>query len=92
MSDRRPRAANQSIPSSVKKDEADVTERVERTDVGASIEVTITRGTGTRDQEKIKAKTKGETVSDARDDMDELRPWIREFADDVRSWQPEESE
>lgn len=47
-------------------------ERVERTDVGASIEVGITRGTGTRDQEKWKLKGKGETAEDAIQELERL--------------------
>ncbi len=67
---------------------ADETERVERTDVGISIELELKRGEGTRDQDKIKAKAKGATLEDAREDMDELKPWLRALAEDVREWQP----
>jgi len=35
------------------------TEYVERSDVGVSLTVKLTRGTGTRDQDKIVAKAKG---------------------------------
>ena len=66
----------------------DADEKVERTDVGVSISVTLTRGTDTRDQDKIKAKTKGATLEDAREDMDQLKPWLRALAEDVREWQP----
>lgn len=64
-------------------------EKIERTDTGFSIELTMTRGTGTRDQEKLKAKAKGETLEDAKADMDEAKPWLKAFAEDVRGWQPE---
>jgi hypothetical protein len=40
--------------------ETDDVERIERTDVGASIQVEVTRGEGTRDQEKWRLKGKGE--------------------------------
>ena len=43
----------------------DETEHVKRTDEGASIQVEITRGTGTRDQEKWRIKGKGETAVQA---------------------------
>jgi hypothetical protein len=89
MSDDAPSAENMSIPDSVKKDEPTTTEHIERTDVGASIEVKLTRGTGTRDSDTIKAKTKGATVGEAIEDMNELRPWLKELATDVRTWQPE---
>jgi len=39
------------------------TEYVERSDVGVSLTVKLTRGTGTRDQDKITAKVKGKTRS-----------------------------
>ena len=61
---------------------------VERTDVGASITVKLKRGTGTRDQDELIAKTKGATVGEAIADMNELRPWLKELAGDVRTWQP----
>lgn len=70
--------------------DTEVDERIERTDVGCSITVELKRGTGTRDQDKINAKTKGATVEEARDDMDELKPWLKQLASDVRSWQPSE--
>jgi len=46
------------------------TEYVERSDVGVSLTVKLTRGTGTRDQDKITAKVKGKTLEDAREDME----------------------
>jgi len=50
---------------------------VERSDVGVSLTVKLTRGTGTRDQDKIVAKAKGKTMEDAREDMEILREYIR---------------
>ena len=44
-------------------------EHVERTDVGVSLTVKLKRGTGTRDQDEVIAKTKGSTLEDAREDM-----------------------
>jgi len=52
------------------------TEYVERSDVGVSLTVKLTRGTGTRDQDKITAKVKGKTLEDAREDMETLREYI----------------
>jgi len=46
------------------------TEYVERSDVGVSLTLKLTRGTGTRDQDKITAKVKGKTLEDAREDME----------------------
>jgi hypothetical protein len=66
------------------------TERVERFDTGVSIEVAMTRGNGTRDQDKIKAKVKAETLDEAREDMDSLREYLNEFAQQCREIQPDE--
>ncbi|QAU14031.1 hypothetical protein EKH57_15710 [Halorubrum sp. BOL3-1] len=64
------------------------TEYVERSDVGVSLTVKLTRGTGTRDQDKIVAKAKGKTLEDARKDMETLREYINDLAEDVRQIQP----
>lgn len=72
------------------------TEHVRRTDEGASIEVDITRGTGTRDQEKWKLKGKGATATEA---LAELQQMLNEvvprdvttdeaLGDQVRDFQP----
>ena len=66
------------------------TEYVERSDVGVSLTVKLTRGTGTRDQDKIVAKAKGKTLEDAREDMETLREYIHHLAEDARQIQPEE--
>ena len=62
---------------------------VERTDVGVSLTVKLKRGTGTRDQDEVIAKAKGSTLEDAREDMDELRGYIRDLAEDARQIQPD---
>ena len=64
------------------------TEYVERSDVGVSLTVKLTRGTGTRDQDKIVAKAKGRTLEDAREDMEILREYIHDLAEDARQIQP----
>ena len=65
------------------------TQHVERTDVGVSVTVELKRGTGTRDQDKIAAKCKGETRAEVQSDVDHLKPWLRGLAEDVRTWQPD---
>lgn len=67
----------------------DQTEYVERSDVGVSLTVRIKRGTGTRDQDEIIAKAKGNTLEDAREDMEILRQYIHDLAADVQQIQPE---
>jgi len=72
--------------------EDDPDERIERTDVGVSVEIELKRGSGTRDQDKIKAKVKAETLDEAKDDLDELKPYLREYAGDLRAIQPAEGD
>ncbi len=66
------------------------TEYVERSDVGVSLTVQLTRGTGTRDQDKITAKVKAKTLEDARTDMEALREYIDDLAASTRQIQPAE--
>jgi hypothetical protein len=68
------------------------TEYVERSDVGVSLTVKLTRGTGTRDQDTITAKAKGKTLEDAREDMETLREYIHDLAEDARQIQPDDNE
>jgi hypothetical protein len=71
----------------------DPDEVVERTDVGASIEATITRGTGTRDQEKWRIKGKGRDADEAIDEFEtQLDQLEDDLADRVRSLQPEQDQ
>lgn len=83
------RANAESTPSSEREGP---TEYVERSDVGVSLSVKLTRGTGTRDQDKIVAKAKGKTLEDAREDMETLREYIHDLAEDARQIQPEEAD
>ena len=71
-------------------DELSPTEHIERSDVGVSLTVKLKRGTGTRDEDQIKAKVKAKTLDDARDDMDALRAYIRDLAEETRQIQPAE--
>ncbi|GAA0643087.1 MULTISPECIES: DUF7389 domain-containing protein [Halobacteriales] len=66
------------------------TEYVERSDVGVSLTIKLKRGTGTRDQDEVIAKAKGKTLEDAREDMETLREYIHDLAEDARQIQPEE--
>jgi hypothetical protein len=72
--------------------EGDV-DRVQRTDVGASIAVEFKRGTGTRDQDKWTIKGKGETAAEAIKNFErELEEVEDEFAQRVRDLQVEVTE
>ena len=68
------------------------TEYVERSDVGVALTVKLKRGTGTRDQDEVIAKAKGKTLEDAREDMEILREYIHDLAEDARQIQPEEAD
>jgi hypothetical protein len=68
------------------------TEYVERSDVGVSLTVKLKRGTGTRDQDEVIAKAKGKTLEDAREDMEILREYIHDLAEDARQIQPAEED
>jgi len=71
-------------------DNNDPTETVERFDTGASISVTLKRGTGTRDQDKWTIKGKGRTSGQALQEFDkQLQEVEDELADRVRALQPQ---
>jgi hypothetical protein len=72
--------------------EPEVTEHVERTDVGVSITAKLKRGTGTRDQDTITAKVKRKELADARDEMDEVMDDLKRWSEDARDIQPEDGE
>ena len=76
--------------SSTTQPEPEKTEYVERSDVGVSLTVQLTRGTGTQDQDKITAKVKAKTLEDARTDMETLREYIDDLAATTRQIQPAE--
>jgi len=89
MSNSKHQTANP-VESSTTQPEATQTEYVERSDVGVSLTVQLTRGTGTRDQDKITAKVKAKTLEDARSDMETLRTYIDDLAESTRQIQPAE--
>ncbi|AJF28024.1 hypothetical protein SG26_19945 (plasmid) [Haloarcula sp. CBA1115] len=68
-------------------------EKVERTDVGCSMEARLKRGTGTRDEDTVTIKAKGETAEETIADFYTL---LKEYEQDIsgrlRDVQPEEDE
>ncbi|MBX0298042.1 DUF7389 domain-containing protein [Haloarcula nitratireducens] len=67
----------------------DDVERVERTDLGASVEARLKRGTGTRDEDQITIKAKGETALDALEKFEQLlAEYEAEYGDRMRTIQP----
>ena len=55
-----------------------------------SLTVKLTRGTGTRDQDKLTVKVKAKTLEEARADMETLREYIHDLVEDARQIQPRE--
>ena len=70
---------------------ADV-ERIERPDIGTSMEARLKRGTGTRDEDQVTIKAKGET---AEETIDEFYQLLAEYDDNIsdrlRGIQPEKA-
>ena len=87
-----PQPSRADVESAESTEQSKQTEYVERSDVGVSLTVKLTRGTGTRDQDKIVAKAKGKTLEDAREDMEILREYIHDLAEDARQIQPGEAD
>lgn len=55
---------------------------VTRTDIGASIEAKMKRGEGTRDEDRVTIKGKGETAEEA---LDEFYTLLEQFEEDISS-------
>ena len=66
----------------------DATEHVTRTDAGASIKISLTRGTGTRDQDRLECRVNAPTVEQAKTDIDELFPKLCRLAEAARAFDP----
>lgn len=66
---------------------------VEKTSTGVNISSEITRGTGTRDQERHKIKAKGEDFDDAREKHRKGVEYVEEeVLERTREWDPERGE
>lgn len=70
-------------------DDTQSPDRIERTDVGASVEARLKRGTGTRDEDTITIKCKGETAEEAAAEFEFLlEKYEAEYSDRCRSIEP----
>jgi len=70
-------------------DDTDDPDRIERTDVGASVEARLKRGTGTRDEDQITIKAKGETAEEAAAEFEFLlEQYEAEYSERCRNIQP----
>jgi hypothetical protein len=66
----------------------DATEHVTQTETGASIKISLTRGTGTRDQDRLECRVNAPTVEQAKTDIDELFPKLCRLAESARAFDP----
>jgi len=70
-------------------EETPESDRIERTDIGASIEVRLKRGTATRDEDTITIKGKGATAEEAAAEFEYLlEKYEAEYSDRCRNIQP----
>jgi phosphotransferase system HPr-like phosphotransfer protein len=65
-------------------------ETIENVASGVSITAKLKRGSGTRDQDEIKIKAKGTTAEEAKENMAQVLPEAKEWAEELREIQPEE--
>ncbi|WP_058992184.1 hypothetical protein [Haloarcula sp. CBA1127] len=71
----------------------DSVEKVERTDFGCSMEARMKRGTGTRDEDSMTIKSKGETAEETIAEFYKLlEEYEQEIGGRLRGVQPEEDE
>lgn len=73
-------------------DEPDTVEKVEQTERGYRLTVKSTRGTGTRDQDKVEASARAETREAVEADAEPLEELVRETMEKRRAHQPDETE
>ena len=66
----------------------DTTKKVERTDVGYRLSIESTRGTGTRDQDKVKAELRTETIPDPSE-IEAVEKDVIETMTTLRAHQPD---
>ena len=67
----------------------ETTEKIERTDVGYRLTVESTRGTGTRDQDKVKAELRTEKIPDGYT-IATVRQQVMDQMTALRAFHPDE--
>lgn len=70
-------------------DEYDTTEKIERTDTGYRLTVESTRGTGTRDQDKVKAEARTETLQQLKEEKPRVLDSVTDALYKIRGVQPD---
>jgi len=69
-------------------DNFDTTEKLERTDKGFRLTVESTRGTGTRDQDKVKVEQRTEEMPDPHM-IDDITAQVKATMSDLRDFDPD---
>lgn len=67
----------------------DTTEKLERTDRGYRLTVESTRGTGTRDQDKVKCELRTESIPD-QEEIQAVLFDVKDSMQELRKHQPDE--
>lgn len=67
----------------------DPTEKIEETETGYSATIKSTRGTGTRDQDKVEITAKTETLSQLEDELPRLEASVKASMKNRRAHQPD---
>lgn len=70
----------------------EIDETIENISSGVVLKAKTKRGTGTRDQDTVTGKIKGETVEEVKDQREELIEAIEETCEELRKIQPEGEE
>lgn len=76
----------------MKDSDADTTEKVERTDTGYRLTVESTRGTGTRDQDKVKVEARTETLDKLKEQQLAIRSVVKMEMEQRRLHKPDQEE
>ena len=71
-------------------EEYDTTEKVERTDTGYRLTIESTRGTGTRDQDKVKVEGRAETWDKLDKQRTAMRTAVKVEMDQRRLHKPDQ--
>lgn len=69
---------------------AETVEKIERTDHGYRLKIESTRGTGTRNEDTVKAEARTETLAQLQAEKDILRKTVVETLEKNREHQPDD--
>lgn len=70
----------------------DTTEKVEQTETGYRLTVKCKRGTGTRDEDKVSATARAESLSDLANERPKLTANVKAAMEDMRMFDPDATE